>query len=85
MTMATRKRAKKKAAPAMKMEECKPKCNTMGCSGGCGGAFYGLGVLGAAVYYIAAASGFWAGVLGFLKACVWPTFLVYELLKFLGA
>jgi len=25
------------------------------------------------------------GVLGFLKAIVWPAFLVFELLKFLGA
>ena len=30
------------------------------------------------------ATGFWNGVLGFLKAIVWPAFLVYELLKYLG-
>jgi hypothetical protein len=50
----------------------------------CGG-FYGLGFLGAATYYISTASGFWMGVLGILKAAVWPAFLVFELLKFLGA
>ncbi len=49
------------------------------------GAVYGLGVIGAAVYYISAASGFWMGVAGFLKALVWPAFLVYEALRFLGA
>lgn len=48
------------------------------------GAVYGLGLIGAAVYYISAATGFWAGVLGFLKAIVWPAFLVFELLKFLA-
>jgi len=49
------------------------------------GAIYGLGLIGAAIYYISVAAGFWAGVLGFLKALVWPAFLVYELLKYLAA
>ncbi len=49
-----------------------------------GGAIYGLGFIGAAIYYISTATGFWMGVLGFLKALVWPAFLVYGLLKFLG-
>jgi len=49
------------------------------------GAIYGLGVIGAAIYYISIATGFWIGVLGFLKALVWPVFLVYEALKFLAA
>jgi len=47
-------------------------------------AVYGLGLIGAAIYYISHAAGFWAGVLGFLKAIVWPAFLVYEALKYLG-
>ncbi len=55
-------------------------------SAGCGtGAVYGLGFIGAAVYYIQTASGFWDGVLGILQALVWPAFLVYDLLRFLGA
>lgn len=45
-----------------------------------GGFAYFLGVVGAAVYYIQAAEGFWPGVVGFLKALVWPAFLVYEVL-----
>ncbi len=48
------------------------------------GAVYGLGLIGAAVYYISVATGFWMGVLGFLKALVWPAFLVYEALKHLA-
>jgi hypothetical protein len=48
-------------------------------------AVYGLGLIGALVYYIQQADGFWSGVLGILKALVWPAFLVYHLLKFVGA
>ncbi|MDD5692915.1 MAG: hypothetical protein WC437_02635 [Patescibacteria group bacterium] len=47
------------------------------------GAVYGLGLIGAAVYYIQTATTFWDGVVGLLKALVWPAFMVYELLKFL--
>lgn len=46
---------------------------------------YGLAFLGAAIYYLQIATGFWMGVLGILKALVWPVFLVYHALKFLGA
>jgi hypothetical protein len=42
-------------------------------------------MIGAAVYYISAATGFWMGVVGFLKAIVWPAFLVYEGFKALAA
>ena len=55
------------------------------CQDGCGGMVYCLGFIGAAIYYISTATSFWNGVLGFLKAIVWPVFLVFELLKFLGA
>lgn len=45
-----------------------------------GGGIYGLGFLGALVYYLQNAIGFWNGVLGVLKAIVWPAFVVYKLL-----
>ncbi len=51
---------------------------------GTAGMVYCLGFIGAAVYYIGHATGFWIGVLGFLKALVWPAFLVHGALKFLG-
>jgi hypothetical protein len=44
---------------------------------------YGLGFLGALVYYIQHADTIWAGLLGLLKAIFWPGMLVYELLKYL--
>ena len=49
------------------------------------GAVYGLGLIGAAIYFISNASGFWAGLIGFLKALVWPAVLVYEMLRMTGA
>lgn len=58
------------------------KCNN---SQGCGGAFYLLGFLGSAYYYISTATGLWGGVVGLFKAIVWPAFLVFELLTFVGA
>ena len=48
------------------------------------GAVYGLGLIGAAVYFISQATSFWIGVIGFLKAIVWPAFFVYEALKHFG-
>ncbi len=50
-----------------------------------GGAVYGLGLIGAAVYFISQSAGILAGVVGFLKALVWPAFLVHQLFKFLGS
>ena len=45
---------------------------------GGGSAVYGLGFIGAAVYFISHAATLWMGFLGFLKALVWPAFLVYQ-------
>ncbi len=51
---------------------------------GSASAVYGLGFIGAVIYYISVATSFWAGVLGFMKALVWPAFLVYGALKQMG-
>lgn len=48
-----------------------------------GGGIYGLGLIGSAIYFIGQASNFGEGFVGFLKALVWPAFMVYELFKFL--
>lgn len=50
--------------------------------GGASEAVYGLGFIGALVYYLGHAATFWLGVLGFFKALVWPAMLVYAALKF---
>lgn len=50
-------------------------------SEGSKGALYGLGFVGALVYFMQAASGFGAVVTGILKALVWPAYIVYKLLE----
>ena len=45
-----------------------------------GEAVYGLGFIGAAIYFLQQAETFWMGALGLLKAVVWPAYIVYELL-----
>ena len=55
-------------------QEC---CGKRQYSNGGNGAAYFLGFIGAAIFYIGQATTFWAGVLGLLKAMVWPAFLVY--------
>ncbi len=50
---------------------------------GLSGSAYGLGFIGAAIYFIQHANTFWIGVLGVLKAIIWPLLLVYKLLEFL--
>lgn len=45
-------------------------------------AVYGLGFIGALIYFIQHATTFWIGALGVLKAVVWPAFLVYKLFEF---
>jgi len=47
-------------------------------------AVYGLGFVGAAVYFFSHATTFWMGFLGLLKALVWPAFLVYQALGILS-
>ena len=64
---------------------CDFRCNmTKHVCHGSGGAIYGLGFLGALVYYVTTATSLLAGIIGVLKAIFWPAFLVYGLLKFLG-
>ncbi len=48
------------------------------------GVVYGLGFIGAAIYFISHATSFWMGVLGFLKAIVWPVIFVYEAFRHFG-
>jgi hypothetical protein len=52
--------------------------------GGAGaGAVYGLGLVGALIYFIQHANSFSEGLLGVLKALVWPAVLIYKVLELL--
>lgn len=68
---------KKKKPKKEKQDTCK-HCKSYAKE--CGGCGYFLGFIGAAIYYISTATSFWVGVLGVLKAIVWPVFVVYKLL-----
>jgi len=50
---------------------------------GSSGAIYGLGILGAAIYYIQHATTFWIGVIGIIKAFFWPAILIYTVFQML--
>ena len=52
--------------------------NNAGAAGG--GAVYGLGMIGALVYFIQTATSFWDGAYGVFQALVWPAYVVYKLL-----
>lgn len=54
-------------------------------SAGATGGTYFLAIIGAAVYFIQQAHSFGDGLLGVLKAIVWPAVLLYGVLKFLHA
>ncbi len=58
--------------------------NNSGAAAG-GGAIYGLGILGALVYYWQQADTFWEYVFAVLQGVLWPAFLVYEGFSALGA
>lgn len=49
----------------------------------CGGVYF-LAFIGAAVYYIQHATSFGDGVMGLLKALVWPAIIMYKVLAMLN-
>ena len=66
-------------------ENCRPhgkRYKDRSGSGVLGGAYF-VAFVAAAVYFIQGAGTFWMGLLGFLKAIVWPGYVVYYLLEFL--
>jgi hypothetical protein len=49
-----------------------------------GGAIYGLGMLGAWVWFFQQAEAFWGYVLAVLQGIFWPAFMVYEVFRTLS-
>ncbi|HUD20320.1 MAG TPA: hypothetical protein VMR81_07800 [Patescibacteria group bacterium] len=64
----------------MKNEKC--ECHHHGANAG-GGAVYGLGLIGSAVYYFQHVTTFGGGVMAVLRAIVWPALLIYRVLGML--
>lgn len=48
-----------------------------------GGAVYGLGFIGALVYFLQHATSFWGALWGIIEAILWPAFLIYNVLGLL--
>lgn len=65
--------------------ECNCDHHHKGMQGGLG--FFGLlSYIGAAIYFIGITNGgFWVVVLALLKAIIWPVYVVYNVLRVLGA
>jgi hypothetical protein len=51
--------------------------------GAASGGVYSLAFLGALIYYLQHASTFGVGIIGILKAIVWPAFLIYSIMDYL--
>lgn len=47
------------------------------------GAIYGLGVIGALIYYIQHAATLVMGIIGVVKAIFWPAVILYKVLELL--
>jgi hypothetical protein len=80
-----KKNVKKKVKKNLKKKFKNVNVNVNGKGNGSPSVFYGLGMIGSAIYFISTADGFWDGVLGVLKSLVWPAFLIFEALSALGA
>ena len=60
------------------------KGKNWGGGGSSSNAVYGLGFLGALIYFISTASNVGVGLLGILKAIIWPVYFVYYMFEYLG-
>jgi len=67
----------------LNIKEREKKYKYKGVQNGAPGAIYGLGFLGASVYYLVHAATFWEGVIGILKAIFWPSFILYRVFELL--
>ena len=47
------------------------------------GALYGIGVIGALIYYLQHATTFLMALIGIVKAIFWPAVIVYKVLEIL--
>ena len=50
---------------------------------GMSGFIFFLAWVGALVYFVNQANDFWGVIIAFFKACVWPAFVLYEVLGLL--
>jgi hypothetical protein len=70
-----------KTEKEIKEQTCTHKWKNRGGSGS-SGAFYCMGLIGSIIYFIQHATSFMDGVVGVLKAIVWPAFVAYKFFEF---
>lgn len=63
--------------------KAKAKARTVYKSGGPLGGVFFVAFIGAAVYFIQQAAGFWGIIWALIKAAVWPGLVVYKVLSLL--
>lgn len=56
----------------------------VGNAGGGGGAVYGLGLIGAIIYFLQNTQGLGEILIGILKSIVWPAYFVFKIFEFLS-
>ncbi len=61
----------------------RPQPKVIQTGGGSGDAVYGIGLIGAWIYFIGRATTTEDRIKGFFKGLVWPAYLVYRVFKFL--
>lgn len=66
------------------MSESTSRSRTVVRSGGAGDAVYGLGLIGALIYFWQQADSGGEYVVAVVKALFWPAFLVYEAFRAVG-
>jgi len=47
------------------------------------GALYGIGMIGALIYFLRHATDFFSALIGIVKAVFWPAVIVYKVLEIL--
>lgn len=66
------------------LEELKGKNRDINISNSSSDAVYGIGIVGAWMYFVGRETTWKGRALGVLKGFVWPAILVYEVFKFLN-
>jgi hypothetical protein len=61
---------------------CTKRGKNMNNNGFMGGVYF-MTIVGAAIYFIQHSTSFWGGVLGLLKALIWPLLVIYKALELL--
>lgn len=66
------------------MGKAKSTAKAVNSGGGPAGFVLFVAWIGAVVYFVGQVDGFWNIIVAFLKACVWPAYVLYHVLQILN-